>query len=127
MTERSGARPLLKLSSRTVSARSVSVSGKRTFEAREHAAPNSWTSNTLLAETERSRQRPPTWGHLLSAGKFPLARECVVADAVVFEPVSEHNFPARREKYREIRLIAGLALPSVRTVAAPYSPSGRSP
>ena len=45
-------------------------------------------SNSPLAETKCSRQTPPSGGYLLTAGKSPVARECVVEDAVKIGPVS---------------------------------------
>jgi hypothetical protein len=35
-------------------------------------------------------------------------RECLVADAVAIEPVSTLDFPANREKYREVSIIQPL-------------------
>jgi hypothetical protein len=44
----------------------------------------------------------PSRGLSPKAGKSPFDWECVVADAVVFEPVSTIEFPANREINREI-------------------------
>jgi hypothetical protein len=42
-----------------------------------------------------------------NVGKSPFGCDCVVADAVVFEPVSIIEFPANREINRENREIGG--------------------
>src|SRR6188768_2026667 len=55
----------------------------------------------VSAETKRQRQSPPFAGHLQVSGKSRGSKECVVADAVVIEPVSASQFPANREKNRE--------------------------
>jgi hypothetical protein len=43
----------------------------------------------------------PNRGYSANHGKSWLAPECVVADAVLVEPVSTHEFPANREINRE--------------------------
>src|SRR6186997_3048506 len=56
----------------------------------------------VSAETKRQRRSPPIAGHLQVSGKSRGSKECVVADAVAIEPVSASQFPANREKNREI-------------------------
>ena len=47
--------------------------------------------NSSFAETERPRASRPNRLCLRAAGKSPVARECVVADAVTYELVSASN------------------------------------
>jgi hypothetical protein len=51
---------------------------------------------------------PPNRGISHAFRKSPQLRECVVADAVAFEPVSTLEFPANREKNREFHQIRAL-------------------
>jgi hypothetical protein len=51
---------------------------------------------------------PLNAGHSRGFRKSPVARDCVVADAVVVEPVSTPEFPANREINREFRRICPL-------------------
>jgi hypothetical protein len=45
---------------------------------------------------------PPFRRNFGHSGKSLPSRECMVVDAVIFEPVSEEEFPANRENYSEI-------------------------
>jgi len=52
-------------------------------------------------------------------GKSRFAQDCVVADAVAVEPVSDTNFANNREKYRENRMIvAGITAASSSNAAS---------
>ena len=50
---------------------------------------------------ERRKESPPIADICRLFRKSPRTGDCVVADAVVVEPVSPYEFPANREKYRE--------------------------
>ena len=55
-----------------------------------------------FAETKRPRASPPIRDYSSKVGKTPFDdRDCVVADAVAFEPVSTVEFPGNREIIRE--------------------------
>ena len=57
----------------------------------------------LIAPLQRlsDHEMPPNRGYSRGFRKSPVARGCVVTDAVVVEPVSTPEFPANREKNRE--------------------------
>jgi hypothetical protein len=87
----------------------VSVAGQRNFEARDKTARIGSQSNGPFAETKRAHVMPLNAGRSRGFGKSLVARECVVEDAVGFEPVSKLKFPNNREKYRENRKIKPVA------------------
>ena len=91
-------------------AMSGSSAGKRFFEARDARPQIATERSFLLVETEsKNLQMPaPNRGYSANHGKSRLAPECVVADAVAFEPVSTLKFPANREKNREFHQIRAL-------------------
>jgi hypothetical protein len=79
----------------------VSVSGKRNFTAGDKGAEIAVGSARPFAETKCPRASPLIRVHSPKVGKSPFDWDCVVADAVGFEPVSTMEFPANREINRE--------------------------
>ena len=77
------------------------LSGKREFVAREFGAFECTSSRDCISRDVQGHRRPPNAGLSDSTGKSPHSLECVVADAVGFEPVSTAKFPANREINRE--------------------------
>src|SRR5665811_422109 len=69
--------------------------------ARDKCAKTGPQPNCPFTEIEHPHVMPLNAGHSRSFRKSPVARECVVADAVGFEPVSTPKFPANREINRE--------------------------
>ena len=85
-----------------VSTQERSASGKRDSSAQRQTAQNRLQArNGLRGDRNASRKSPPIAGFLAVSGKSRGSKECVVADAVVIEPVSASQFPANREKNRE--------------------------
>jgi hypothetical protein len=82
-------------------AAAVSVSGKRNFTPRDKGAEIASGSSRPLAETRHPCASPLIRAYSPKVGKSPFELDCVVADAVVFEPVSTVEFPANREIIRE--------------------------
>jgi hypothetical protein len=82
--------------------RAVSVPGTR-IPRPEITGPTKITSCTQRESPEAgvSAIKAAHSGYLRVVGKSLVARECVVADAVAVEPVSQTRFALNREKYRE--------------------------
>ena len=72
-------------------------------------ALHNWNSASRDQSLDEKSRRPRVY--LRSLAKFPVAPECVVADAVACEPVSVSEFPANREKNREFYKITALRAP----------------
>ena len=62
-------------------------------------ALHSW--NSVSRDQSLDEQPRGLRGYLRLPGKSPVAADCVVADAVIVEPVSTPKFPANREINRE--------------------------
>src|SRR6516162_2385315 len=72
------------------------------FSRAETKTPKrSLQSNRQIAETKCVHKSPPVRGDSHRTGKSPFVQDCVVADAVAVEPVSQVKFPANREINRE--------------------------
>ena len=77
--------------------------GNGNLTPRDFAAKNSLsTPHRSLRRPARTQKARQPRGNSRGLRKCPFARECVVADAVVLEPVSAPIFPANREKNREL-------------------------
>ena len=75
--------------------------GNGDSKARDYGAKIASCTQRESPETGVSAIKAANSGYLRVVGKSLVARECVVADAVAVEPVSQTRFALSREKYRE--------------------------
>ena len=75
--------------------------GNGILRGRDNGVEKARHIQPIVSRDKRPHENPPVRRHLHDTGKSLFVWDCVVADAVVIEPVSATKGLGNREKYRE--------------------------